>query len=179
MRGFTGGVLAEFDRSEPMVHAAVALKARGYRSVEAFTPYPVPHLDTRLGLGRTRLPLVTLIAGLSGACFAYWLQWYVNAVNYPLQVGGRPPHSAPPFILITFETTVLFASCAAFVATFLFVRLPRYWHPVHEIDGFERATVDRFWVGVPDSDPAFDPEAVAEVLGGFEPLRIVRLEHRP
>lgn len=178
MRDIEAGLLAEFAHSAPMVGAARQLYADGCRRVVTFTPYPIRGLAPSLGLGRTRLPLITLLAGLAGAAFAYWLQWYVNAVDYPLDVGGRPAHAAPAFVLITFETTVLFAAGAGFLSLFVLLGLPRLWHPVSEIEGFERATVDRFWVGVPDNDPGFDERRVRDTLEAAGPLRIVRLETR-
>jgi hypothetical protein len=159
-----------------MAAAAERLYQQGFRSVITFTPYEIPHLAEKIGLGRTKLPLITLIAGLAGAVFAYWLQWYTAVVSYPLDAGARPAHAAPAFILITFETTVLFASCAGFFGLFFLLGMPRLWHPVSEIEGFERATVDRFWVGVPLDDPQFDAERVTRVIADQRPLRIVRVE---
>ena len=178
MRDLRAGILAEFEASEPMAEVARQLHADGFSRVVTFTPYPIRGLPEALGMGRTRLPLITLVAGLTGAVFAYWLQWYTNAVNYPLDVGGRPPHAIPAFVLITFETTVLFAACAGFVSLFFLLGLPRLWHPVSEIDGFERATIDRFWVGVPSDDPAFDEDRVSRTLEAAGPLRVVHLEAR-
>lgn len=178
MREITSGMLAEFDRGEPMAAAARTLYEAGYARVVTFTPYPISGLPQQLGLGRTRLPLITLVAGLVGAAFAYWLQWYTNAVDYPLNVGARPPHAGPAFVLITFETMVLFASCAGFVSLFALLGLPRLWHPVSEIDGFERATIDRFWVGVPADDPHYDEARITHLLDAAHPLRVVRLERQ-
>lgn len=176
MKDLTSGVLAEFPEGEPMAAAARRLYAEGFRSLVTFTPYPIPRLARDLGIGRTRLPLIALCAGLAGAIFAYWLQWYTAAVSYPLNAGARPAHAAPAFILITFETMVLFASCAGFFGLFSLLGMPRLWHPVSEIEGFERATVDRFWVGVSGDDPHFDVDLVARALESAQPLRIVRLE---
>jgi hypothetical protein len=175
MKRLENALLAEFDSAEPMITAAERLHDDGLH-VTTFSPHEIPHLAKKLGRGRTKLPMVVLIAGISGAAFAYWLQWYTVAVNYPLIVGARPPHSVPPFILITFETTVLLASCVGFVALFISLGLPRLWEPVAEIDGFERSTIDRFWVAVSRDDPHFDERRVGEALNACDPLRVVRLE---
>lgn len=176
MRDLRAGILAEFEEGEAMAEAARRLRADGFSRVVTFSPYPIRGLAEQLGLGRTRLPLITLLAGLGGAVFAYWVQWYTNAVSYPINVGGRPLHSGPAFILITFETTVLFASCFGFLSLFFLLGMPRLWHPTAEIDGFERATIDRFWVGVPVDDPRFDAARIEQALAGSKPLRIVRVE---
>ncbi len=84
----------------------------------------------------------------------YSLQWWINVIDLPLNIGGRPLHSAPAFIPITFEMAVLFASAAALFSALVLGGLPSLWHPVFEIDGFERASVDRFWLGIDPGDPA-------------------------
>jgi len=178
MRDLTAGIIAEFETSEPMVAAAERLYDDGFRTVITFTPYEIPRLAEKIGMGRTKLPLITLVAGLTGAVFAYWLQWYTDAVSYPLNAGARPPHAAPAFIVIAFETTVLFAACAGFIGLFVLLGMPRLWHPVSDIEGFERATIDRFWVGVPLDDPHFDAERITRTIAAEGPLRIVRLETR-
>ncbi len=176
MTDLQSGIVAEFDASEPMVAAAGRLYEDGFRCIVTFTPYDVPNVPSTIGLGRTKLPLITLVGGLTGAVFAYWLQWYTAAVSYPLDVGARPPHAALAFILITFETTVLFASCAGFFGLFALLGMPRLWHPVSEIEGFERASVDRFWVGVSHDDPQFDVDRITRAIAAEQPLRIVRVE---
>jgi hypothetical protein len=178
MTDLRSGILAEFDAGGPMAAAARRLHEDGFRVV-GFTPYEVPGLADALGAGRTRLPRITLCAALAGALFAYAVQWYTNAFDYPLPVGGRPPHAALAFVPIVFETAVLFACCTGFVALFLLLGLPRLRHPVSEIDGFERASVDRFWVGVSRDDPRFDAERIAALLDACGPIRIVTVEPRP
>jgi len=170
------GVLAEFDASDRAVAAARALREDGYSAIVGYTPYPVPELRDTLEPGRTRLPLIVLLSGLAGAVFAYWLQWYTAADSYVLNVGGRPAHAGPAFIPITFETMVLFASCTGFFALFFILGLPRLWAPVSDIEGFDRASVDRFWIGVSERDARFDGARIAARLQSAAPLRVVRLE---
>jgi hypothetical protein len=176
MKSVRAGILAEFDASEPMAAAATRLRAEGFESIVTFTPYEIPGLAETLGMGRTLLPRITLIGGLTGAAFAYWLQWYTAAVSYPLNAGARPAHAPLAFLLITFETTVLFASCAGFFGVFFLLGMPQLWHPVSEIEGFERSTIDRFWVGVSRDDPRFDAERITRAIAAECPLRIVTLE---
>lgn len=169
-------VLAEFTTPEALRRAVERLREEGYRRVDTYTPYEVPGVAERLGLERTRIPWVAFGAGAAGALLAYLLQWWINVVDLPLDVGGRPPHSAPAFIVITFETVILFAAVAAFVAFFVVSRLPEPWSPLFEVEGFERASVDRFWLGVDGRDPRCEPEATAELLEELAPTRVVRLE---
>jgi hypothetical protein len=116
------------------------------------------------------------LAGLLGGIASYVIQWYANAYAYPLDIGGRPAHAVPAFIIPTFEGTVLCAAIAAFIGFFVVTRLPQPWHPMFEIDGFERATVDRYWLAVDASDRRGAPDLTLRELRSLSPLRIVRLE---
>ena len=166
---------AEYDTPDAVREAARALHAKGYRQLDAFTPFELEGMAEDLGARRTRIPIVTFVCGALGAATGYLVQWYCNAVSFPINVGGRPIHSAPAFIPITFETMVLFASVGTFLAFFAACRLPDLWHPLAEIDGFERATVDRYWLAVDSRDPLFALPATEEHLHATGPLRLVHL----
>lgn len=167
------GLLAEFGSPEALVAAVAALRELGYAELEAFAPYPVEGLDEALGLRRSRVSTFVLAAGLAGAAAAYLVQWWTNAVDYPLDVGGRPLHSAPAFVPITFETTVLFAALAAFLAPLLLTGLPRLWHPVFEAEGFESASIDGYWLGIDAHDPRLDDGAAGDHLRQLGARRVV------
>ena len=77
-------VLAEFAEPEPMVEAARKLRESGREGLDAYSPYPVHGIDEALELPRSKVPLVALIAGLSGAASGYVLQWWTNAVDYEI-----------------------------------------------------------------------------------------------
>ncbi|HVS11947.1 MAG TPA: quinol:electron acceptor oxidoreductase subunit ActD [Planctomycetota bacterium] len=173
------GLLAEYDNPADLVRGAASMRERGYRRLDAFTPYEVPGLAETLGVARTRLPLVTLVAAAVGGTLAYLIQWWTNAVAYPIPVGGRPLHAAPAFVPITFETAILFAGVATFLGVLVLSRLTRLWAPIDEIDGFERASVDRYWLAVDRRDPSFDPERTARELEDTGPLRVVGPPSRP
>lgn len=169
---------AEYASPEALLQAASEMHRRGYRRLDAYTPFEVEGLDEALGIRRTRIPLVTLVSGLLGAATGYLVQWFCNSFDYPLDVGGRPIHPAPAFIPITFETTILFAAGATFAALFIASRLPEPWNPLFEVDGFERATVDRYWIGVDGRDPSFERDATESDLRATHPLRVVEVERR-
>ncbi len=168
----TVGALAEFDNADAMLAAIRRLRDAGYSKLDAYTPYPVHGIDETLGIRRSKLTLVAFVAGMCAAAGAYFIQWYMNAYDYPINVGGRPAHAPLAFLIITFEMGVLFAGLTAFVAVFAFSGLPRLWHPVFEIEGFERATIDRFWVSVDTDDPKYSAETRAH-LEETRPLRVV------
>jgi len=168
-------LMAEFASGPALLDGIRALRDRGVSRFDAFTPYEVAGLEHLLDVRRSRLPWIALAAGLCAGGGAYLLQWWINVVDYPLDIGGRPYHSAPAFIPISFEMTVLFAAAAALISALVLGGLPRLWHPVFEVDGFERATIDRFWLAVGAGDPALDREHSTAVLEAAGALRIVWL----
>ena len=171
------GLIAAFDSAEAAIAAAQQLRADGLRRIELFLPYDVEGASEALEVPRPRtLTRAVLGGGLFGAATGYAIQWYTTVISYPLDVGGRPLHSAPAFVPITFETAVLFGAFAAFFGFFLLARLPRLWQPVFEVPGFERATRDGFWLAVDPSDPRFDPERLRAALVDAGAVRIEALE---
>lgn len=166
---------AEFDSEEDFRQAARRVRALGILRLEACSPYEVRGLAGDLQLPRSPLPRIALAGGLTGAVIGYLVQWYVNAVDYPLNAGGRPANAVPSFVFVTFETTVLFAAIAIFVGIFVVLRLPRYYHPAWTIAGFERVSADRFWLVVDTRDPHFERGGC---VAAFTPgaIRIVDVE---
>jgi hypothetical protein len=165
------GVMAEFASPEALVEAARGARAAGYTRVEAYAPFAVEGLAEAVGFTRTRVPPWTFVGGLLGGIGAYALQWYSAVVNYPIDVGGRPPHSWPMFVPITFEMTVLGGALAAVLALFAGNGLPNLHHPVFGAPDFDLAMRNRFFLGVRADDPAFEPEATGHWLDTLAPLR--------
>lgn len=172
-------IVAELDSADGLLEAVRRTRELGYRRVEAFTPFLVPELDVALGLRRTRLPRIVFAAGLSGLLVGLAIQWWTNAIDYPLNVGGRPLFSLPANVPIVFETTVLFAALASFAGVLLGARLPRLHDPIFDLPGFERTSVDRFWVVIDDVAPLTDGEAATgergERLRSIEEDELARL----
>src|SRR2546423_15643892 len=104
------GVLAEFENPEELVAAVRLARAAGYRRMDAYTPFPVEGLSEELGFHHTALPLIVLIGGLVGCAGGFLLQYWISAIDYPLNIGGRPADSWPAFIPVTFEMTILIAA---------------------------------------------------------------------
>ena len=168
-----GAFMAEFGSARELTDAVRAFSERGYTRLETYSPVP---LEGVLPRKRSRLPVAVFIVGAIGGLLSYWIQWYANAYAYPLDIGGRPAHAIPAFLIPTFEGTVLAASLAAFIGFFVIARLPQPWHPVFEIEGFERATIDRYWLAVDAADPHCAPERTIRELRALSPLRLIELE---
>lgn len=172
-QGELWGVMARFAGEEELLHAARAAFDAGYRKMDAYTPGVVKGLAEAIGFERTRVPLITLLGGLAGGGFTLWLAWWISAVDYPLNVGGRALDSFPAFIVPTFEATILVAALAAFFAVLVLNGLPRPHHPVFGAPGFERASRDRFFLCIEATDPHFDADRVRRFLEELGPEEVV------
>jgi hypothetical protein len=158
------GVLAEFASGDAIVAAAEALRERGFRELDAFTPRPIEALEDAIAPGRSTLPRTVFIAGALGAAVGLGTQWFCNTWDMPLNVGGRPPFSLPAFIPITFELMVLFAAVAAFFGVLSRAGLPHLTHPVFDVAAFARASDDRFWLFVSRDDACYRVDETERLL---------------
>jgi hypothetical protein len=168
--------MAEFETPEALLTTARAAQEAGYDRVEAYAPYPVKGLPAAVGHRRNRVPLFVLLGGLTGAGGAYFMQWYANLISYPLNVGGRPLHSWPSFIPITFELTILIAAFAALISMLALNGLPQLYHPVFNTPAFVRASQDRFFLCIEADDAQFDPDATRRFLRGHAPIAVHEVE---
>lgn len=169
-------VMGEFASADALLDAVRRLRAAGYERLETYTPFDIPGLKKTLGLRRSLLPFFIFASGVTGLVIAYWIQWYANTWDYPLDVGNRPVHPVLAYIPATFEGTVLFAAVGAFLGLLFWLRLPKLWDPVFEIDGFERATIDRFWISIERVTSGADADRGARVMNEAGALRVVFVE---
>ena len=171
------GVMAEFDNPTDVVAATRRAYEEGYRRMDAYSPYPIEALSEAVGPHKERLPLIVLIGGIIGLIGGYAMQYYVSVINYPLNVGGKPLHSWPAFIPITFETTVLGAAMAAIFGMLALNGLPEPYHPVFNAPNFALATRDRFFLVIESRDPKFDRDATTNFLRGLGAQEVADVEH--
>jgi Alternative complex III, ActD subunit len=172
-------ILAEYGGTAALLRAVHVLRGRGYTRLEIYTPHPVRDADLALGARRSRLPWLVALAGVSGAIGAYALQWLLDAYLYPVDAGGRPPHSPLAFVPITFEMGVLAAGVTAFLGVLALGRLVRLWHPVFEAPGFASATRAGYWLLVDGRDPIFDAGRAQRDVRTTGPARITTVEGEP
>jgi len=163
------GLLAEFPNEQALVAAARRAQEAGYTLLDAYTPYPVDELTDALNLPKTSIPLLVLVGGVVGGGTAYLMQWYCSVIGYPVNAGGRPLHSWPAFIPITFELTVLFAALFGVLGMLILNRLPQPYHPIFNVARFERASQDGFFLCLEAADPRFDDRATRQFLEGLKP----------
>ena len=162
------GVMAEFESPTAVVEAARRAYASGYRRMDAFSPYPIEELTEALGIKQSKLPLIVLIGGILGCLGGYGLCYWVSAMVYPLNIGGRPLHSWPAFIPVTFECTILLAAFAAVFGMLALNGLPQPYHPVFNVDAFEMVSRNRFFLCIEARDPMFKSEETRKFLGSLE-----------
>jgi Protein of unknown function (DUF3341) len=166
------GLMAEFDSPEDLLEAAHRAHAEGYQRMDAYTPFPVAGLAEAIGFHRTRLPFVVLLGGIAGGLGGYLLQYYTAVIEYPLNVGGRPLHSWPAFIPVTFEMTVLIAALAAVLGMLALNGLPMPYHPVFNVPRFEMASRNLFFLCIEATDPQFNAERTRRFLESLKPRQV-------
>jgi hypothetical protein len=166
------GMMAEFDTPVALIEAAKRTYQAGYKRIDTYTPFPVEGLAEEIGFHRDEVPLVVLIGGIVGGLTGYLMQYWMSAVAYPLNIGGKPYHSWPAFIVITFEMTILFAGISAVFGMLALNGLPMPYHPVFNVPRFTRASRDRFFLVVFSSDVKYDPAATRQFLESLDPRSV-------
>ena len=170
------GLMAEFENPSDLVRAAHEARAAGYRKLDAYTPYPVEELNEALAIHDRKLPVLVLIGGILGAISGYALCYWCSVVEYPLNVGGKPFHSAPAFIVPTFEMTILFAAFFAVLGLLGLTGLPQPYHPLFHTPRFSLAARDRFFLCIESADPLYDHDETWAFLTRLGPRVVMDVE---
>lgn len=168
------GMLAEFAGPDELVAGARAIREKGYRKVEAFSPFPIHGIDEALAASKPILPWVVLGAGLTGCVVALLMQWYMNAFEAPIpfsgydyRISGKPSWSLPANIPVTFELIILFSAFTAFLGMIAFNGLPKFSNPLFRNERFLKATDNKFFLLVDSSDPQFAEETLGSAFSSI------------
>jgi len=170
------GVMAQFDSPSTLVAAAREAYAAGYRQVNGYSPFPIEELSEAIGFTRTSLPLIVLLGGIIGGVGGFLMQYWMEVIDYPINVGGKPFNSWPAFIPITFECTVLVAAFAAVLGMLALNKLPQPYHPVFNAPNFALATRDSFFLVIESKDPKFDHDEAMRFLKSLEARDVCDVE---
>ena len=171
------GLMAEFETPNALVAATERAHREGYRRMDAYSPFPIEELHEALGAHHTKLPLIVLIGGLIGCIGGYSLQYWVSTMAYPINVGGKPLHSWPAFIPITFECTILVAALSAVLGMLALNGLPMPYHPVFNVSRFALASRNRFFLCIESRDRKFDPEGTRTFLESLGAREVSTVGH--
>ncbi len=165
------GLVAVFVEPGDLIAGCECVRDVGYRKWDAHTPFPVHGLDGAMGIRGSRLPWLVLCGGLTGLFGALLMQWWMNAVDYPFLISGKPLFGLPAVVPVAFELTILLSAVTTFVGMLALNGLPRHHHPLFSSPHFRRATSDRFLIVIEAADPLFDAaktRALLESLTGAE-----------
>jgi hypothetical protein len=165
------GAMAEFNTPEELLEAAERAYAEGYRQMDAYSPMPVEGLAEAIGFKKNYVALAVLIGGIFGVIGGYFLLYWITVIAYPHNVGGRPLHSWPVYIPITFECMILLSALTALLSMLAMNGLPKPYHPVFNVPEFARASRDKFFLCLESSDPKFRTDEALQFLrdaGGSE-----------
>jgi hypothetical protein len=169
------GLVAEFATPEQLVAAAGEARRAGYRALEAFSPFPIEELDELAGRHSIVLPLLALAGALAGGGLIYLAQVYMNAIDYPLNVGGRPLHSWPTFLPVTAIVAIMMAAVAVTFGMFALNRLPQFYHPLFNVQAFARASQDGFFLCIGADDALFSLEETQYFLESLRPRSVAEV----
>lgn len=158
------GIMAEFDRADQLLEAARSVRAAGFTRLDAYSPVPIEGLADAIGFRSRVVSKIVLAGGLLGIALGFGLMYWITVIAYPINVSGRPLNSWPAYIPITFECMVLVAAYSALFGMLATNGLPQHYHPVFNIDEFEHASRDAFFLCIEADDPNFDPAATREFL---------------
>ncbi len=170
------GLLAEFPNPGALYHAAEGVRDAGYKHFDTHSPFPIHGMDDAMGLPNSKVGWICLIGGITGLALGTWLQWWTSAVDYPLNISGKPFFSVEPSVPVMFEVTILFSALAAVAGMFALNGLPRPYNPLFYSKNFARATDDAFFLHIAATDRRFDSEDTRQMLSdlGAQNIEVIR-----
>jgi len=169
-------LLAQFESTADVLHAAEKVRDAGYTVWDTHSPFPIHGMDRAMGLKDSFLGMIVFLGGATGITTAVTMIWWMNGVDYPIVVGGKPPFALPSSVPVMFELMVLFSALTAVFAMFGINKLPRHHHPLFESDRFREASNDKFFISVEAEDPKFHVERTKSFLEGLHPSAVELVE---
>lgn len=168
----TAGFLAEYETAAAIFKACERVRDAGYTKWDAHTPFPVHGLDDAMGLKPTPLGWLSFTGGLTGGSLAILMQWWMNASDYPLNIGGKPAFAPQAAVPVTFELTILLTAFFTIFGMLGLNKLPTLYHWTFGGSRFARVTDDRFFISIEADDPKFNVEATKKLLEKTEAVHI-------
>lgn len=158
------GLMAELDSAQGIVDASMKAVAAGYSKMEAYTPFPIEELNDIIHKKRTNLPKLVLFMAFCGMMTGFTLQYWASVIEYPMNIGGRPPATWPAFVVPSYELTILFSALTAAIGMLALNGLPQPYHPVFNVDRFSLASSDKFFLVIEAEDAHFAKDQTSSFL---------------
>ncbi len=168
----SNGLMGIWDQEKDILKVAETFKNQGFKKFDAVTPYPVHGMEEACGIERSWIPYVTFVAGTLGLLFGLWFTWWVSAVDWPINVGGKPMWSLPAFVPVIFELTILFAALISVGTLFAACSLPKHDPVVVDPD----LTSHKFGLFIDEKDPKFDAIQVESLMHDHGVEKIHKVE---
>lgn len=161
------GLLAEFNTVDDIINAAEKVRDAGFTRWDVHTPFPVHGMDKAMQIRKTSLPWISMIFGMTGTTVGLVMQWWMNAVDYPYLVSGKPLFSLPANIPVIFELTVLFGALSTVVGVMMLNGLPQLYHPLITSQRFLKVTDNKFFIAIESDDPKFNRQSTKDFLSSL------------
>jgi hypothetical protein len=170
------GIIAEFETPAAIMHAAEKVRDSGFRKWDVFTPFPVHGMDKAMGLKNSNVGWFSFIGGVTGYTCGMLMIWWMNAVDYPIEIGGKPMFSPFAAFPPSYELTILLGSFGSLLGMLFLNRLPRLHHPLLKHRRFALATHDRFFLVIETGDPKYSETETRKLLESTGSTRIEMVE---
>ena len=172
----THGLIATFETPGAVMRAAEQVRDAGYRRWDVITPFPIHGIDKAMGVGRSRVPRISLAGGITGFCTGMSMIWYMDKFDYALTVGGKPFFSPLFAFPVSYELTILFTAFATIIGMFVLNGLPMHYHPVLKYRDIRRGTDDLFFIVIEAVDPRFNAAETRDLLARIGGRNVEELE---
>lgn len=170
---------AIFNDVNKLINAVKRISELGYTKFDVHSPYPIHGLSKAMKLKPSKIGYVTFVFGLSGTLLAFLFMYWVNVIDYPLIIGGKPFYQLPAYIPVMFEVTVLFAAVFTVVwMLFVMFKFPNNSHPLLDTEYMRKVSIDRFGITIQASDPLFNVSEVKRLFGELGAEEIYEINYK-
>ncbi len=164
--------VAKFDHEANVLHATRDLRNRGFHIHDVYSPHAIHGIDEAMGLKPSRLTWVCFVFGMIGALGMLWFQHWTNAVDWSIDVGGKPWNSMPAEVPVAFEMLVLCAAFSTVLAFFIISKL----YPGKKISPIDLCvTDDRYVIALDKVDARYTLVELEQVLSQYNVLEVEEL----
>lgn len=169
-------LLAEFDSTAALLHAAEKTRDAGYRDFDCHSPFPIHGMDAAMGERRSPLGYIVFTIALLGLSTFFAFVWWLSVEDYPMVISGKPFGSFQAWVPPLFAISILSAAITAVLGMSHLNRLPRLNHPLFHSTRFEGVTDDKFFLSIESTDPKFNVDQTKQFLNSIGGKHIEELK---